>query len=249
MIVHSIKTVKIAADTTRALIDILDQFVTDMPEKSVLAIASKVAGLCEGRVAPVGLVQKDELVARESQWYLPSSSNPYGVSLAIAGGNLVASAGVDESNGDGHYVLWPANPQKTANSIREYLAKRFSRKEVGVILTDSTTRPLQWGTTGIAIASSGFEPIKSYIGATDLFGRPFDYHTNNLANGLAAAAALVMGEGAEQTPLALLSGLDMVAFTGRNPTARELAALGISLEKDLYAQFLKNAAWQKGQKQ
>lgn len=237
--------------TSRActLLELLDESIAEMPETSVLAIAAKVVATCEGRVVPLEGTNKDDLVAQEAQLYMPSSLNRYGVTLAIADNRMVAAAGVDESNGNGNYVLWPSDPQATVNQVRAYLQKRFGLKEVGVIITDSAIRPLQWGTTGIALAYSGFEPLKSYVGQKDLFGRPFDYHKNSIQHGLAAAAVLVGGEGAEQTPLAVLSELDFVNFIDRNPTKQELQDLVIEPKDDMYYLMLQNAPWQKGKKQ
>lgn len=245
MIVHAIKT-RLVTMKACTLLDLLDDYIKELPEKSVVAIAAKIVATCEGRMVPLGSVEKDTLVEQESQLYMPSHLNRYNVTLAIARNRLVAAAGVDESNGNGNYVLWPSDPQKTVNEVRAYLRKRFNVKDVGVIITDSTTRPLQWGTTGVAIAYSGFEPIKSYIGEKDLFGRLFDYHTNSIQNGLAAAAVLVGGEGAERTPLMVLTELDFVDFVDHDPTEKELAAQNIEIEDDLYGLMLKGMPWQKG---
>jgi dihydrofolate synthase / folylpolyglutamate synthase len=248
MIVRPIKTRLVTAKSC-SLLDLIDEYITELPEKSVVAMAAKIVATCEGRVVPLGSVDKDELVAKESQQYMPSSLNRYGVTLAIARNRLVAAAGVDESNGNGHYVLWPVDPQKTVNEVRAHLSKKFGVKDLGVIITDSTTRPLQWGTTGVSIAYSGFEPLRSYVGEEDLFGRPFDYHKNSIQNGLAAAAVLVGGECTEQTPIVVLSELDFVEFVDRNPTEEELADQNIELEDDLYGLMLKDMPWQKGKQQ
>lgn len=246
MIVRPVKT-RLVTPKSCTLQELLDESITELPEKSVVAIAAKIISMCEGRVVPLGSVEKDELVAKEAHLYVPSNLNRYGVTLAIIRSRMVVSAGVDESNGDGNYVLWPKDPQKTANEVRAYLRKRFNVKEVGVVITDSATRPLQWGTTGIAITYSGFEPLHSYIGAKDLFGREFDFHTNSIQNGLAAAAVLVGGEGAERTPFVVLSELDFVKFVDRDPTEAELKALDIDPEDDVYYLMLKGMPWRKGE--
>lgn len=245
MIVRPIKT-RLVTPRSCTLEELLDESITELPEKSVVAIAAKVISMCEGRVVLIDSIEKDELVASEAHLYVPSNLNRYGVTLAIIRSRLVVSAGVDESNGDGNYVLWPKDPQKTANEIRAHLRKRFKIKEVGVVITDSATRPMQWGTTGIAITYSGFEPLQSYVGNKDLFGREFDYHTNSIQNGLAAAAVLVGGEGAEQTPIVLLSELDFVKFVDHDPTDTELRALDIDPEDDVYYLMLKGMPWCKG---
>ncbi len=212
----------------------------------MVAISSKVAALCEGRVVPIGEIDKDELIARQATQYLPRNQGNYKVSFTITHHMLVPTAGIDESNGNGNYVLWPADPQAAANAARQYLAERFKLKQVGVVLTDSAIRPLRWGVSAIAIASSGFAPLHNAIGQPDLFGRTLQFTTESIQDGLAAAAALVMGEGAQQTPIAVLEDLPFVTFTGRNPTAEELQSLIIDPADDIYAPFLTAVDWQQG---
>jgi F420-0:gamma-glutamyl ligase len=65
---------------------------------------------------------------------------------------------------------------------------------------------------------------------------------------LAAAAVLVMGEGAESTPLALISGLPFVHFQERDPNPEELQNLHIDRRDDLYAPLLNAVPWQAGEK-
>jgi F420-0:gamma-glutamyl ligase len=245
MKVQAVKT-KLVTAKSCTLFELLDESITELPEKSVVAIAAKIVATCEGRVVPIGSIKKDDLVAQEAELYMPSHLNRYNVTLAIARSRLVVGAGVDESNGNGNYVLWPSDPQAAVNEVRAYLRKRFGLKEVGVIITDSTTRPLQWGTTGVAIAYSGFEPLHSYVGTKDLFGRLFDFHKNNIQNGLAAAAVLVGGEGTEQTPFVVLSDLDFVEFVDHDPTKEELAAQNIEPEDDVYGDMLSKMPWRKG---
>ena len=245
MKVQAIKTRKVTARSC-TLQELLDESIDTLPEGSIVAIASKVVSLCEGRVVPLSM-NKDELIAREAQLYLPGSLNPYGVSLSVARNMLVWGAGIDDSNSGGHQTLWPADPQASANQARAFLRDKFGLKKLGVILTDSSIRPFQWGTTGISIAYSGFEPLRKYTGEKDLFGRPFEYQSNNIQNGLAAAAALVGGEGDEQTPLVVLEDLDFVHFVEHDPTAEELEALRIEPETDAFSPLFENAPWRKGQ--
>lgn len=228
------------------LASFLDAYVPELREGSVVAFATKVISVCEGRVVPLEGNEKDALIKQETSYYLPSHTNPYNVTLSITHNLMVASGGIDESNAGDNYVLWPKDLQASVNAIREHLAAKFKLQKLGVILTDSTTRPFQWGTTGLGIAYSGFKPLKSYIGTPDIYGREFKFHQNNIMNGLAAAAVVVMGEGNEQTPLAIIEDVPFVEFVPRNPTTEELAQLRISLEEDLYSLLLKNAPWEKG---
>lgn len=83
-------------------------------------------------------------------------------------------------------------------------------------------------------------------GKEDLFGRKFEVARSSVGGGLAAAANVVMGEGNEQTPLAIISNVPFVEFTSGDPTKEELEAVYISPEEDLYAPFILSVPWQKG---
>jgi len=248
MIVTSIKTHKITQEDSD-LFKILDQYINDLKENSILAVTSKIVSITEGSLLKIeDAVDKDELIKENSQFYLPRSSNKYNVSFTITNNILSASAGIDESNGNGFYILWPKNPQESANKIREHLSEKFNLKNLGVIITDSKTTPLRWGVTGLTLAHSGFNALNDYIGEPDLFGRPFQYEKLNIADSLASAAVLEMGEGSEQTPLAIIEDLKNIEFQDRNPSDEELESLKINMEDDLFAPFLEKADWQTGEK-
>jgi F420-0:gamma-glutamyl ligase len=245
MIVQAIKTPTI---TPRActLFELLDEHIKDLAEQSVVAITSKIVSLCEGATVPLESTTKEELIKAEADYYVPLPANEYGIVFTVINNTLLPNAGVDESNAAGVYVLWPHDAQATANAVREYLCKRFGLQDVGVIITDSTARPLRWGMGGIAIAHSGFKEIHDYRGEHDLFDRPFAMETSSISGGLAAAAVLVMGEGAESTPLATIQDVAFVEFQARNPSAEELEALHITVQNDLYAPILKGVSWVQG---
>ncbi len=249
MIVKTIKTDKITA-SYGSLESLLDKSLGSFEDNSVLAITSKVAAICEGRVIPVEGIDKSQLVEQESDYYLPKNLSKYGFSFTILHNTLIPAAGIDLSNGDGKYVLWPKDPQKTVNSVREYLVKRFGIKNVGVILTDSTARPLHYGTEGVTIRYSGFLPNNNYVGKPDLFGRLLEVSISNIVDALASAAVVVMGEGSEQTPLAVISDIPFVKFQDRNPTLEEIKGFYLEhMEDDLFEPFLRQMGWQKGQRQ
>lgn len=244
MIVTAVKTDLVRAGDS--LFGILDDKLDKLPEGSVVAVTSKIVSLCQNRVVPLDSVEKSELVKQEAELYLPKNYSRYNHGFTIINHTLIASAGIDESNGDNEYVLWPEDAQQTANNIREHLATKFNLQKIGVIITDSTCQPLRRGTTGIVLAHSGFDALNNYIGKPDLFGRPFSVSQANIASGLAAAAVLAMGEGTEQTPLAVLSDLPFVKFQNRNPNEAELSEVNISLQDDLFAPFLENVNWETG---
>jgi putative folate metabolism gamma-glutamate ligase len=245
MKVTAIKTHKITASDSD-LLRILDKYLPSLEEKSILAITSKIVSIAEGRLVKADGIDKDELIKQEAQFFLPRPKNQYNVSFAIARGILAASAGIDESNANGYYVLWPKDPQKTANDVRQYLKRRFKLQDVGVIITDSKTTPMRWGVTSIGLAYSGFKSLKDYIGKEDLFGRKFQFEKLSIIDSLATSASVTMGEGNEQTPLAIISDIPFVKFQDKNPTKKELKELEITLDIDIYGPFLKNVKWEKG---
>lgn len=249
MIITPIKTDKILPEDKKTITQILDQNLTDLKENSVLVITSKIISITEGRVVKIVGSNKDELIKQESQFYLDRNENPYAVSLTITNDNLVATAGIDESNGNGFYVLWPKDAQGSTNQIRKYLREKFNIKNLGVIISDSKTAPLRWGVTSFALGYSGITPLIDYTGKPDLFGRPFKFEKLNVIDSLSTAATLVMGEGAEQTPMAVIEDLPFVEFKDEDPSEEELQELKISKEEDIYAPLLTNAPWKKGEKE
>lgn len=227
---------------------ILNHYLPAMKERSILTITSKIVALAEGSAVPSGSIPKEKLIQQESDYYILNMKNRHNVILTIKKNILIPSSGIDESNGNGYYVLWPHDAQRTANKIRGYLCHRFGLKQVGVIITDSTTKPLRRGTTGIGLAHSGFRALNNYVGLPDLFGRKLKMTQANALDGLAAAAVMAMGEGSEQTPLAIIDNIPFCRFQQRNPTTMELRELIIEPQDDIYAPLLGVVKWKKGKK-
>lgn len=227
----------------------LDEYLRNFKERSILAVTSKIVSICEERVVKIENADKRKLIAQEAELFLPPEKSKYDITLTVKNGLLIPTAGIDESNGSGYYILWPSNPQKTANKIRNYLRQRFSLERIGVIITDSKTTPLRWGTTGVAVAHAGFRALNNYIGKRDIFGRELKVTKANIMDALAVAAVLVMGEGNEQTPLAVIENVPFVEFQDANPSKKELDELKIKIDDDLYAPLLKSVKWKKGEKQ
>lgn len=245
MIIKPIKT-EIIRSKSISLFSLLDKHLEKVKEKDILVITSKIVSLCEGRTVLQNDVSKEILTQQESTYYLPPEESKYGHHFTITNNTLIPCAGIDESNGDGNLILWPKNSQRTANQVRGYLCDRFNLVNVGVVITDSTCRPLRRGTTGISLAHSGFLALHNYVGDVDLFGRIFKLSKADIAGGLAAAAVVVMGEGSEQTPLALISDVAFINFQDRDPSSVELNELTILKQDDLFAPFLEKVNWING---
>ncbi len=244
MIVTPIKTTVVLPNST-TLIDLISSNITDIKEGSILAIASKVVSLCENRVKSMNLYDKTDLVQQESDRFTDTVGS-YGFHFTITKNILIPSAGIDESNGNGDFILWPSDPQKSANNIRKQIKEFYGLKNIGIIITDSNLTPLRHGTVGIALAHSGFAALNDYVGQPDLFGRPFTVSTADIAGGLAGAAVLVSGEGNEQTPLCLIEDVNFVKFQDRDPLVPELAELIMEPKEDLFAPLIDGVKWNQG---
>ncbi|HPT66228.1 MAG TPA: coenzyme F420-0:L-glutamate ligase [Candidatus Woesebacteria bacterium] len=243
MKVNPIKTKPIVAGDE--LFKILDESIVELKNNSVVAVTSKIVSICEGSVVKMGEKSKDSLIIDQADYYLPEK-NKYNFFLSIKNNIMIPSAGIDESNGNGNYVLWPKYPQKSVNLIREYLSKKFKLDKLGVIIVDSKTTPLRWGVTGVAMSYSGFRALNNYIGTKDIFGKEFRVEKVNVADALAASAVLVMGEGNEQTPIVIIEDVPFVEFRDKDPSKEELEEMAISMEDDLYGQILGAVKWEKG---
>ncbi|EKD89971.1 MAG: hypothetical protein ACD_32C00109G0013 [uncultured bacterium] len=246
MIVKAIKTRKFLPPKDN-LWELLDS-VKSLKENSVVAVTSKVVSIGEGRCIKVGSVDKDKLIAKEADKFLPRDLVPNKWAVYTIKNNLlVASAGIDESNGDSYYILWPKDPEKSAKKIWEFLRKKFQIKNLGVIITDSKVEPLRRGVVGLAVSYFGFKPIKDYRGKKDIFNRPFVMETSNMPDSLATAAILEMGEGAECQPFAVITDIPCIEFIQEKYKPQN-ADYGFEMTEkdDLFSPFLSSVPWKKG---
>lgn len=231
--------------------EVISESITELPERSIVVVSSKIISTVENRFVPKTTDDKSEkhdLVRKEADLYLEPHSSKYNLMLTIKRNWMFVNAGIDESNADNQFILWPEDPQKSVNEIWHFLREHYGVKEVGVTMSDSSSMPLNWGVIGHAIAYSGFNPLRSYIGTPDLFGREMRMEQVSIMQSVTAAAVMEMGEGNEQTPLAVVSDLSNVEFLDHVPTEAELASLKIEMENDAYAPILEKADWKKGMK-
>ncbi len=141
-------------------------------------------------------------------------------------GFVMANAGVDRSNvpparpddgpsvgtHEGHArreraLLLPRDPNRSAAELRRRLGEQFGLP-LGVIVSDSFGRPWRRGVVNVALGSAGLPSLVDRRGERDRNGRALEVTEVALADAIAAAAALVMGEGAESIPLVLARGLE-----------------------------------------
>jgi coenzyme F420-0:L-glutamate ligase/coenzyme F420-1:gamma-L-glutamate ligase len=158
-----------------------------------------------------------------------------GFLLTIKQGILTPNAGVDVKNSPtGTASLWPAHPNNSASSLRASLMRKDD-VGIGVMIVDSRITPLRLGTVGLAIGISGFRTLQDDRGKCDLYGRRVKVTQTNLADDIASAAHLLMGERNERNGLVVIRDAH-VTITNRAPANLVLDArrclIGSSLFSD-----------------
>lgn len=184
----------------------------------ILAIASKVVATIQGRMVKLSSVKPSEgaeelarkynMDSRHVELVLKEAEEIYGgVSgslLTLKDGVLIPNAGINHKNvPEGNVILWPEKPQKTAENIRREVLEKIG-KQVGVLIIDSRVTPLRMGTVGVAIGIAGFEPIRDFRTKKDLYGNPLLITRHAVADDIASAAHLIMGEASERMPIVLV---------------------------------------------
>ena len=191
----------------------------------IVVIAQKIVSKAEGRLVRLADVEPGEAArklaastARDpamAQLILDESSEilratPAAIIARQKTGHVLANAGIDASNiagGDaGMVLLWPVDPDASARAIRAGIAALCGARPA-VVIADSLGRAWRIGTVGAAIGCAGLCVLDDQRGrGQDLFGRTLQATVIAVADAVAAAAVLAMGEGAEGTPAALVRG-------------------------------------------
>lgn len=249
MIIKTIKTRKFLPPKDDLFSLIKESFSDlNLKERSIIVITSKIVSIWQGRCLEKDLVKnKDELIKRESDFYIDRDKVPKRLAiLALKNNILIPTAGIDESNGGDYYILWPKNPFLAAKKIYNFIKKNYHLKNFGVIISDTRSIPSRRGTVGFSVAYYGFNPLRDHRGNLDIFGRKIKRTLTNIADSLAGAAVLVMGESSEQTPIAIIEDVDFVKFGGFNP--KIFNPLEIDPKTDIYSPLIKAVKWKKGGK-
>ncbi len=215
--------------------DLLAFLTANLPtlnDGDIVVVTSKIVALAEGRIVSKNSgVTKEEIIKQESSFVLPTKY----VRLTVKDGAVMASAGIDESNAQDCFILLPADSFLVANQIRHYLLQQRQLQRLGVIITDSRSLPLRAGIAGVALGYAGFGGLRDYRGCPDIFGRPLHFSRVNLADSLAAAAVLCMGEADERQPLAVISEAPVIYCE-----QVDRHELWIDSNEDIYAPLFKN---------
>jgi coenzyme F420-0:L-glutamate ligase/coenzyme F420-1:gamma-L-glutamate ligase len=213
----------------------------------LIVAAQKIFSKAEGRVVSLRNVvpsnKARELAkvtgksARFTQLVLEESKNIVKASREVLlvedqRGLVCINAGIDKSNvkGSGNLALLPSDPDASAENCRRRI-KELTGKNVAVIICDTYSRPFRRGQVNFAIGAAGIKLFKDYRGKTDLFGQVLKVKNVAVADEIAAAAELLMGQAAEARPVVIFKGLGNAVDSCEKCTTVDLQ---ISREQDLF---------------
>lgn len=245
-------------DIVDVILGSLKRIGENINDKDILVLAETAVSTAEGRIIELNkvrpspeaieLAEKYDIIPELAELILREADEILGgvphVILTLRHGILIANAGIDKSNAPpGCVVLLPKNPMKTAEEIRKKIFEKTGKK-IGVIIADSRTQPLRLGTIGIALGVAGFIPVADERGKLDIFRKPLMITRRALADDLASASQILMGEAGERIPAVLIKNAP-VTFTDQ---PIYLESMLISPDECLYMSIFKNFIQQKFKK-
>ena len=225
-------------DLVVLLVNALEKNDLLLSDGDLLVLAQKIVSKSENRyvdlkvISPtqqaMELAKKTDKDPRQMQVLLNESKEVlrYKKGVVIVEHNkgyVHANAGMDKSNIDQSSIkegkegrkktedillLLPEDSDKSAKAIMLGLKEKLGA-DVSVIINDSFGRAWRNGTCGVCIGSAGFNPIDDKMGEKDLFGNELKVTQAAIAEEIAAAASLLMGQAAEGTPVVLIKGLSL----------------------------------------
>lgn len=238
-------------DLFSTVIDSIDKNGFSLEDGDVLVISSKFVSNAQGRIIELDSVKASdqsnliskkfrmkpqfaEVILRESDKIFGGIS---GFVISSSDNILAPNAGIDKSNAKkGKVILYPNEPYLVAEQLRRKILLKYL-VHVGIIIVDSRLMPARVGTTGVAIACSGIEPVEDMRTQKDLDGNPLKVTFQAVVDNLATIANHKMGESSESKPIAIVrdSGAKL---TDRRIKPNEVA---ISHDQCVYVRGLKNS--------
>jgi len=235
---EKIPLVKPGDDAAQLIMSAMKAESLELVDGDVVVVSQKIISKAEGLLVDISDIKprrrsnliskrtrKDprliELILRDSAKVIRAERQA--LVVRRKDGFVCLNAGVDKSNVAGRtvYSRLPEDSDSSATNLRSRL-EELSGKQLGVIVADTYSRPFRVGQVEFAIGVSGIEPITDYRGQKDLFGYELRFKFVALADEVAAAAELVMGQGTEQVPVAIVRGLNRVIRTQAQGLSRKL---------------------------
>lgn len=233
-----IRFVRPGDDAAQLIFDAVKAENLELVDGDVVVVSQKIVSKADGLLVDITSVNpsrrakllskrcgKDarliELILKDSARVLRADSQA--LVVRRKDGFVCLNAGVDKSNVQGRtvYSRLPEDSEASARELRIRL-EALSGRKLAVIIADTYSRPMRVGQVEFAIGVSGFEPIVDYRGQKDLFGYELRYKSVGLADEIAAAAELVIGQGTEQMPVAIVRGVPRLFRTDANTLSKRM---------------------------
>lgn len=215
-------------DLAQLLVATAEAEGTPLSDGDIVVVAQKIVSKAQGLIVnlkhilpseeavQIGAVTgKDprfvEVILQESNKVL-KVSKPFIVTETHFG-HICLNSGVDRSNVAGSpeiCSLLPRDPDASAQVLRQQLEQR-TECHLAVIISDTYSRPHRSAQVDMAIGVSGIRPVKIYRGDVDSYGYKLKFKMQAIADELAASAELVIGQGKERIPVAIIRGYAYVS--------------------------------------
>lgn len=208
-------------DIAETIINATRRMSLELRNGDIIVVSHIIVSKAEGRIVNLSEITPSEFAKKISK---ESGKDPRHIELVLSeskrivrmrrgliisetvNGIVCANAGVDLSNaGKGRAAMLPLDPDDSARRIRERI-RELAKVDVAVIISDTHGRPLRNGAVNIAIGCSGLEPLLDRRGERDMYGRVLTSKIICIADELASAAELVIGQADEKIPVAIIRG-------------------------------------------
>jgi coenzyme F420-0:L-glutamate ligase/coenzyme F420-1:gamma-L-glutamate ligase len=226
---QEIPLIKSGDSLSRIIVETMKKENVPVEDGDVIVIAQKIVSKAEGRTVRLkGIVSSEkakniacqtlkdprlvELILKETKEIVKATSEIFIVENKE--GIICINAGVDKSNVSGNdaYTLLPEDSDKSAEKLLSEIAN-LTGKKVAVVICDTFSRPFRRGQVGFTIGIAGINPFIDYRGQKDLFNYILKVKNTAIADEIASAAELVMGQGKEAIPVAIIKNLTRVKWT------------------------------------
>lgn len=239
-------------DVFEVFLKTLEKNNAKLQDGDVLVISTKYISNSQGRIVNIerikisnegaGISKKFQLKPEIAEIIIRESDKIFGgiggFVITSADNIMAPNAGIDKSNAKkGSVILYPTNPYLMAEQIRRKIFLKFFI-HVGIILVDSRLMPARIGTSGVAVACAGIEPVLDMRAKKDLDGNPLKVTFQAVVDNLATIANHKMGEAAESRPFAIVRNSG-ATLTDRKINPSEMA---ISPDQCVYVRGLSNSS-------
>jgi coenzyme F420-0:L-glutamate ligase / coenzyme F420-1:gamma-L-glutamate ligase len=232
--IHGIPLIQPGDDLVKIILDALASTGNLLAEGDVLVLTQKIVSKAEGAMVELTSCRPSKRAARVAK---RCGKDPRVVDLILKESKKVlrqvnhvivtehrqgwvcANAGIDFSNVPGQFVtLLPKDADETSRRIRRRI-KTLTGSDIAVLIIDSQGRPFRRGAIGVAIGCAGMRCLVTKRGSKDLFHYRLQGTEIAMADELASAASLLMGQADEGIPAVLIRGF---AYPKGRSDARDL---------------------------